>query len=68
MTERDLYNTCVQSFVDHNYDAALLIANNLVKQGTLFPIHMVLLLSAKHLGENDIVDKVGAQILLAGSV
>ena len=64
MTVRDLFNHCVNSFVHHDYEAAMLMANQLVRQGTFFPINMILLLSGQHLGRPD-VNEVGDQMLRA---
>lgn len=49
LTERDKYNYCVQSFVDHHYGRAWILGNDLAQHGTRFPIYAIVLLSAQHL-------------------
>ncbi len=63
VTEREKYNLCLQSFVDHHYAVAWALGNELAAKGTLFPIYMTVILSAQHLNRIDLATDFGGKVL-----
>lgn len=63
LTERDRYNLCVHSFVDHDYESAMALATDLVREGTQFLLYMVTLLTTLHLKKTKVLKDLGNFLL-----
>ncbi len=67
VSQRDLFNACLHTFIDRNYEASLELAQHLGQEESFlpFPIWMVLLLSAQHIGHTKLINNMGDQVLHA---
>ncbi len=67
VSQRDLFNACLHTFIERYYEASLELAQYLGKQDSFlpFPIWMVLLLSARHIGHTSLINNIGDQVLHA---